>query len=87
MALTLAMDFWSMANVFWKHVRRNRAGNNHSKQQLTVQRNQFTIVSMTISLAACFIPLVFMRASGALFREFAVTIVIAILASGVVSLT
>src|SRR5262245_41698388 len=48
----------------------------------------FTILSMTISLAAVFIPLVFMTGLvGRIFREFAITIVIAILASGLVSLT
>jgi HAE1 family hydrophobic/amphiphilic exporter-1 len=48
----------------------------------------FTIVSMTISLAAVFIPLVFMSGlMGRIFREFAVTIVVAIFASGLVSLT
>ncbi|MBP7866070.1 MAG: efflux RND transporter permease subunit [Acidobacteria bacterium] len=48
----------------------------------------FTIVSMTISLAAVFIPLVFMGGIvGRLFREFALTICVAILVSGVVSLT
>jgi multidrug efflux pump subunit AcrB len=48
----------------------------------------FTILSMTISLAAVFIPLVFMPGLvGRIFREFAITIVIAILASGLVSLT
>jgi HAE1 family hydrophobic/amphiphilic exporter-1 len=48
----------------------------------------FTIVSMTISLAAVFIPLVFMSGLvGRIFREFAITIVVAILASGLVSLT
>ena len=48
----------------------------------------FTIVSMTVSLAAVFIPLVFMSGLvGRIFREFAITIVVAILASGVVSLT
>jgi len=48
----------------------------------------FTIMSMTISLAAVFIPLVFMTGLvGRIFREFAITIVIAILASGLVSLT
>src|SRR5207245_10201739 len=47
-----------------------------------------TIISMTISLAAVFIPLVFMSGlMGRIFREFAVTIVVAILASGLVSLT
>ncbi len=48
----------------------------------------FTIVSMTISLAAVFIPLLFMGGIlGRLFREFAVTIVAAILISGFVSVT
>ncbi len=48
----------------------------------------FTILSMTISLTAVFIPLLFMGGViGVLFREFAVTIVVSILVSGVVSLT
>ena len=48
----------------------------------------FTILSMTLSLAAVFIPLVFMPGlMGRLFREFSVTIVVATLASGIVSLT
>ena len=48
----------------------------------------FTIVSMTVSLAAVFIPLLFMAGTlGRLFREFAVTITTAILISGVVSVT
>lgn len=48
----------------------------------------FTIVSMTVSLAAVFIPVLFMGGIvGRLFREFAVVIISAILCSGVVSLT
>ncbi|MBI3694413.1 MAG: efflux RND transporter permease subunit [Acidobacteria bacterium] len=48
----------------------------------------FTIVSMTISLAAVFIPVLFMGGIlGRLFREFAVTIGAAILVSGFVSLS
>jgi hydrophobic/amphiphilic exporter-1 (mainly G- bacteria), HAE1 family len=48
----------------------------------------FTIVSMTLSLAAVFIPILFMSGIlGRLFREFAVTICTAILISGVVSVT
>src|SRR5262249_42582649 len=48
----------------------------------------FTILSMTVSLAAVFIPVLFMSGIvGRLFHEFAVTIVVAILVSGVVSLT
>jgi HAE1 family hydrophobic/amphiphilic exporter-1 len=48
----------------------------------------FTILSMTISLAAVFIPILFMAGVlGRLFREFAVTIMTAILISGIVSVT
>ncbi|HEY3841503.1 MAG TPA: efflux RND transporter permease subunit, partial [Bryobacteraceae bacterium] len=48
----------------------------------------FTILSMTISLAAVFIPVLFMEGVlGRLFREFAVTITTAILISGLVSIT
>ena len=48
----------------------------------------FTIVSMTLSLAAVFIPILFMTGIlGRVFREFAVTICAAILISGVVSVT
>ena len=55
----------------------------HSAKEIS-----FTILSMTISLAAVFIPLVFMSGLvGRIFREFAITIVVAIIASGLVSLT
>jgi HAE1 family hydrophobic/amphiphilic exporter-1 len=48
----------------------------------------FTIVSMTVSLAAVFIPILFMGGLlGRLFHEFAVTIVVAILLSGFVSIS
>jgi HAE1 family hydrophobic/amphiphilic exporter-1 len=48
----------------------------------------FTIVSMTLSLAAVFLPVLFMGGIvGRLFREFAVTIGSAVLISGVISLT
>jgi HAE1 family hydrophobic/amphiphilic exporter-1 len=48
----------------------------------------FTILTMTTSLAAVFIPILFMNGVlGRLFREFAVTITTAILISGVVSVT
>jgi hydrophobic/amphiphilic exporter-1 (mainly G- bacteria), HAE1 family len=48
----------------------------------------FTIVSMTLSLSAVFIPVLFMSGLlGRLLHEFAVTIVIAVLVSGFVSLT
>jgi len=48
----------------------------------------FTVMSMTLSLVAVFIPLIFMSGLvGRLFREFALTVTIAILISGAVSLT
>jgi HAE1 family hydrophobic/amphiphilic exporter-1 len=48
----------------------------------------FTIISMTLSLVAVFIPLMFMGGIlGRLLHEFAITITAAILVSGVVSLT
>ncbi|HET9701323.1 MAG TPA: efflux RND transporter permease subunit, partial [Burkholderiales bacterium] len=48
----------------------------------------FTIVSMTLSLAAVFLPIVFMGGIlGRLLSEFAVTIMVAVLISGFVSLT
>jgi HAE1 family hydrophobic/amphiphilic exporter-1 len=48
----------------------------------------FTILSMTLSLVAVFIPVVFMSGLvGRLLNEFSLTIIMAILLSGVVSLT
>ena len=48
----------------------------------------FTVVSLTVSLIAVFIPLLLMGGVvGRLFREFAVTLSLAVLISGVVSLT
>ena len=48
----------------------------------------FTILTMTTSLAAVFIPILFMAGIlGRLFREFAVTITTAVLISGIVSVT
>jgi hydrophobic/amphiphilic exporter-1 (mainly G- bacteria), HAE1 family len=52
------------------------------------QEVSFTILSMTISLVAVFIPILFMGGLiGRLFHEFAVTISVAILVSGFVSLS
>ncbi len=48
----------------------------------------FTIVSMTVSLVAVFIPVLFMSGIiGRLLREFSITIAVAVLISGVISLT
>jgi multidrug efflux pump len=48
----------------------------------------FTIISLTVSLVAVFIPLLFMSGIvGRLFREFALTLTIAVVASMIISLT
>ncbi|MBM3606989.1 MAG: acriflavine resistance protein B [Alphaproteobacteria bacterium] len=48
----------------------------------------FTIVSLTLSLVAVFIPLLFMSGLvGRMFREFALTLTIAVVVSAIVSLT
>ena len=48
----------------------------------------FTVISLTLSLVAVFIPLLFMTGLvGRMFREFALTLTIAVIASAVVSLT
>jgi len=48
----------------------------------------FTIISMTLSLSIIFVPLIFMGGViGRMFRELSVTVVMAILCSGVISLT
>src|ERR1700757_3796328 len=48
----------------------------------------FTIVAMTVSLAVVFLPLVMVTGIiGRIFREFSVTIIVAIFASGLVSIT
>jgi hydrophobic/amphiphilic exporter-1 (mainly G- bacteria), HAE1 family len=91
MALTLAIGFLvDDAIVFLENtVRRMERGEKALEATINSAREiSFTIVSMTISLAAVFLPLVLMSGLvGRIFREFAVTIVIAIIASGVVSLT
>ena len=91
MALTLAIGFLvDDAIVFLENtVRRIERGEQPFTAAINGAREiSFTILSMTISLAAVFIPLVFMSGLvGRIFREFAITIVIAILASGLVSLT
>jgi HAE1 family hydrophobic/amphiphilic exporter-1 len=91
MALTLAIGFLvDDAIVFLENVvRRAEAGETIYRATLnSAGEISFTILSMTLSLAAVFIPLAFMPGLlGRIFREFAITIIIAILASGLVSLT
>ena len=91
MALTLAIGFLvDDAIVFLENVVR-RAEHGESIYRATLNSAgeiSFTILSMTLSLAAVFIPLVFMPGLlGRIFREFAITIIVAIFASGLVSLT
>jgi HAE1 family hydrophobic/amphiphilic exporter-1 len=91
MALTLAIGFLvDDAIVFLENtVRRMEHGEQPFEAAINSAKEiSFTIMSMTISLAAVFIPLVFMSGLvGRVFREFAITIVISIFASGLVSLT
>jgi len=91
LALTLAIGFLvDDAIVFLENVVRRAE---HGEPIVRAAFNSageisFTILSMTLSLAAVFIPLVFLPGLlGRIFREFSVTIIVAILASGLVSLT
>ena len=91
MALILSVGFVvddaivMMENI----VRRMEAGEDRLSASINGSKEiGFTILSMTVSLAAVFIPILFMAGIlGRLFREFAVTITAAVLVSGVVSLT
>lgn len=91
MALTLAVGFVvDDAIVMLENVVRHmEMGKPPLQAALEGSREvAFTIVSMTISLAAVFLPILFMGGLvGRLFHEFAVTIGAAILVSGLVSLT
>jgi len=91
MALTLAIGFLvDDAIVFLENVVRRAE---HGESIVRAAFNSageisFTILSMTLSLAAVFIQLVFVPGLlGRIFREFSATIIVAILASGLVSLT
>ena len=91
MALTLAIGFLvDDAIVFLENtVRLMEKGQSALEASLNSAKEiSFTIMAMTLSLAAVFIPLVFMSGlMGRIFREFSITIVISIIASGLVSLT
>ena len=91
MALILAIGFVvDDAIVMLENIVRHiEMGEKPMQAALTGSREVgFTIISMTISLAAVFIPLLFMSGIlGRLFREFSVTIVVSILISGLVSVT
>jgi hydrophobic/amphiphilic exporter-1 (mainly G- bacteria), HAE1 family len=91
MALTLSVGFVvDDAIVMLENiVRHMEMGKSRMQAALAASREiGFTIVSMTISLVAVFIPVLFLSGIvGRLLHEFAVTIVVAILISGFVSLT
>jgi len=91
MALTLSVGFVvDDAIVMLENiVRHMEMGESVMEAALSGSREiGFTILSMTISLAAVFIPVLFMGGIvGRLFHEFAVTIGVAILLSGFISLS
>jgi HAE1 family hydrophobic/amphiphilic exporter-1 len=91
MALTLSVGFVvDDAIVMLENiVRYMEIGKGRMEAALLASREiSFTIISMTISLVAVFIPVLFMGGIvGRLLHEFAVTITVAILISGFVSLT
>ena len=91
MALTLAVGFVvDDAIVVLENISRHmELGKNRVQAALEGTKEiGFTVLSMTLSLAAVFLPIMFMQGIlGRLFFEFAVTVGAAVLISGVVSLT
>ena len=91
MALTLAVGFVvdDSIVVLENIVRHLEMGKSRVQAALDGAREVgFTIISMTLSLVAIFIPLLFLTGlMGRLFREFSVTIAAAVLVSGLISLT
>ncbi len=91
MALTLAVGFVvDDAIVMLENIVRHREKGEPVLQAALKGSREigFTIISITISLVAVFIPVIFMGGMlGRLLNEFAITISIAIIVSGLVSLT
>ena len=91
MALTLAVGFVvDDAIVMLENIVRHMEMGKRPLEAALVGAREigFTIVSMTVSLAAVFLPVVFMGGViGRLLHEFAITIGVAILVSGFVSLS
>ncbi len=91
LALTLALGFVvDDAIVVIENIIRNiEQGQSPFKAAVEGSKQiSFTVLSMTLSLTASFIPLLFMRGTvGIVFREFAITLALAVLISGFVSLT
>jgi HAE1 family hydrophobic/amphiphilic exporter-1 len=101
MALTISVGFVVddaivvIENIF-RHLEHDRTGGSTGSVGISVmdaalkgaRQIGFTIISMTTSLVAVFIPLLFMGGLiGRLFHEFAVTLSMAVLVSGILSLT
>jgi HAE1 family hydrophobic/amphiphilic exporter-1 len=91
MALTLAVGFVvDDAIVVLENISRHvEMGKDRIRAALDGTKEiGFTVLSMTLSLAAVFLPIMFMQGIlGRLFFEFAVTVGVAVLMSGVISLT
>ncbi|MEO0794437.1 MAG: efflux RND transporter permease subunit [Verrucomicrobiota bacterium] len=92
MALTLSIGFLvDDAVVFLENMVRRMEDYGEDPMTATLKGAKeisFTILSMTLSLAAVFIPLVFMGGlMGRIFREFGITITVAVIMSGIVSLS
>lgn len=91
LALTLAIGFIidDAIVVLENIVRHVESGTSPWKSALIGSKQiSFTILSMTLSLIAVFIPLIFMGGIiGMMFREFSITLSVVTLASGIISLT
>ena len=91
LAITLSIGFLvDDAIVVLENINRHAEMGTPSDQAALDGSKQisFTIVSMTLSLAAVFVPMVFMSGiMGRVFREFAITIVTAVIISGCISLS
>lgn len=91
LAITLAVGFVvDDAIVMLENIVRHREKGESPLHAALIGSKEisFTILSMTISLAIVFVPVLFMQGIvGRLFHEFAITICITIFLSGIISLT
>jgi multidrug efflux pump len=91
MALTIGTGFVvDDAIVMIENIARHREAGGDAKNAAFIGASEigFTVVSLTCSLLAVFIPLLFMGGLvGRMFREFALTLSMAVLVSAVISLT
>jgi len=91
MALTIAVGFIiDDAVVMVENITRHIETGKRPLEAALIgsQEISFTVISMTLSLVAVFIPLLLMSGLvGRLFREFSITVSVAILMSGIVALT